>query len=70
MLEQVYLDETVAHVQPMLKQFVKDGIPLEGPSQEYLEECDKKKVAERSCYRLIPAAISCILTPLRERSQD
>lgn len=35
-----------------------------------LEECDKKKVAERSCYRLIPAAISCILTPLRERSQD
>lgn len=32
-----------AHVQPMLKQFVKDCIPLEGPSQEYWKSVIRKK---------------------------
>lgn len=43
---------------------------MERTQLRLLEECDKEKVAESSCYGLIPAAISHIRAPLRERSQD
>lgn len=35
MLEQIYLDGTVAHVQPMLKQLVKNCSPQKGPTWVY-----------------------------------
>lgn len=48
MLKLVYLDGTVANVQPMLKQFVKDCIPWQVtppllPAPGVLEEFDKDK---------------------------
>lgn len=46
MLEQVYLDRTATHIQPMWKQFVEDCIPWKGPTRGYWKSVIRKSGRE------------------------